>query len=109
MKTLAAVYFCLVVLLTAGCCTIGSSGSSSWFPYVGCSEEELFEHWGGCCGDSYHSSYGNSDVCWYHKQGIMLVGEVIGPCYRDRTGSICNYAVTITDGKVESVSTHYCY
>jgi hypothetical protein len=94
--------FLLVFLLIANFgCAINKN--NRWTPYIGCSEEELYQNW-GYGGDSswYDSKYGSSKNTWYNK--ALLLGVIL-PGYSSEPFRL-NILVSIKDGIIESVSYH---
>ena len=110
MKKLALSVIVLFVIAGCGGKLYPYPSADAWWPEVGCTKADLESHWGVCCGSHYDSRYGYDDVCWYHKVAAPLQSPFIVPGYRSPAETwmiVCNYAVHIHNGVVESVSTHY--
>ncbi len=93
-------------LLCASCASFADTMTgtkSSWSPYIGCPENELYQNW-GIGGDSsyYESAYTDMKQVWFHKN--LLFGGVFPGYTMDDWCS--NILVTITDGKISSISYH---
>lgn len=96
------------LLLTAFCfssCALSGyhPRDSSWSPYIGCTEEELLNHWGYGGDSSYYSSeYGSKKQTWYHKN--LLIGVILPGFTLDSWNM--NILITIDDGEISSISYH---
>jgi len=93
-----------VILLTvvAAC---GTTQKEAWFPYVGCSRQELIEHWGE--GHSFFdgSIYDVKETVWYHKHCLFRdEGCTIKP---GKDTKHTSYAIYIHNGVIERINRHY--
>jgi len=97
-NTLASV---LLLIVASACAT---TQKEAWFPYVGCSRQELIQHWGD--GHSFFdgSIYDVRETVWYHKRCLS----------RDRGCKIkpgkdtkqISYAIYIRNDVIERIERH---
>lgn len=98
MKRLSLLF--LLFLFFSSCAT-GTGTDSSWSPYIGCPEEELYQNWGYGGDSSYYSSdYGSTRQTYYYKN--LLFGNIL-PGYSTMNMTM-NILITIEDGEITSIS-----